>query len=83
MLKKELQTAWTAVMDEGENPLRRTSLMTAHMVMQLLAWMWCAIFSVALGSYLFFGVSVVGHALIIAGIVITIAVFRRADSDKN
>ena len=77
--QKLVRTAWDAVMDETKNPLRRFPLMTAHMLMQVLAWMWSAIFSVAIGSYLAFGVSMVGHSLIIAGLVVTLAVFRRAE----
>lgn len=78
-MQKPVRTAWAVVMDENRNPLRRFPLMTAHMLMQVLAWMWSAIFSVALGSYLFFGVSVMAHALIIAGLVVTLAVFQRAE----
>lgn len=77
---KFVRTAWDSVMDETKNPLRRFPLMTAHMVMQILAWMWSAIFSVAVGSYFVFGVTAVGHALVIGGIVVTLAVFRKADS---
>lgn len=74
--KELVLSAWDAVMDENKNPLRRFPLMTAHMLMQVLAWMWSAIFSLALGSYFVFGVSMFGHSLIIAGLVVTLAVFR-------
>ncbi|TNF18652.1 MAG: hypothetical protein EP318_17940 [Rhodobacteraceae bacterium] len=79
MIRQHAKTAWDSVMNAERNPLRRLPLMTAHMLMQVLAWMWSAIFSVALGSYVFFGISVIGHALIIAGIVVTLAVFDRAE----
>lgn len=79
MIRQHVITAWASVMDEERNPLRKLPLMTAHMLMQVLAWMWSAIFSVAIGSYVFFGISVIGHALIIAGIVVTLAVFHRAE----
>lgn len=77
--RSTVKTAWDSVMNERRNPLRSFPLMTAHMMMQILAWMWSVIFSVAVGSYVVFGVSVVGHTLIIAGIVITLAVFQRAE----
>ncbi|SPH24418.1 hypothetical protein DEA8626_03470 [Defluviimonas aquaemixtae] len=77
--KQLVRTAWDAVMDETKNPLRRFPLVTAHLLMQVLAWMWSAIFSVAIGSYFAFGVTAVGHSLIIAGVIVTIAVFRRAE----
>ncbi|NND42890.1 MAG: hypothetical protein HKO04_12535 [Silicimonas sp.] len=79
MLEGTIKTAWGAVMDESKNPLRSFPLMTAHMMMQILAWMWSVIFAMALGSYLVFGVTVVGHALILAGVFGTLAVFQRAE----
>lgn len=78
--KELVLSAWDAVMDETKNPLRRFPLMTAHMLMQILAWMWSAIFSIAIGSYFAFGVTMVGHSLFIAGLVVTLAVFRRAEA---
>lgn len=80
MKSETIRSAWDALMDESKNPLRSYPLVTAHMMMQTLAWMWCAIFSIAVGSYAIFGVAVVGHALIIAGIFITLMVFQRAES---
>jgi hypothetical protein len=71
---------WTAVMDETNNPLRNYSLPTAHLLMQLLAWMWSVIFSVSLGSYVVFGVTSVAHLLLIGGIFITVSVFHAADN---
>ena len=80
MIKHEtVKTAWDAVMNEERNPLRTFPLMTAHMLMQILAWMWSVIFSLAVGSYLVFGITVVGHTLIVAGLIITLAVFRQAE----
>jgi hypothetical protein len=78
--KQQITTAWDAVMNEERNPLSRFPLITAHMLMQILAWMWSAIFSVAVGSYLVFGVTVISHALIVAGVFATLIVFRRAEA---
>jgi hypothetical protein len=77
-----IKQIWDAVMDERQSPLKNLSLPTAHMVMQLLAWLWSAIFSLSLGSYLVFGVTAVFHVLVIAGIFITFMVFQKAD-DKS
>ena len=46
--------------------------------MQVLAWMWCIIFSMYLGSIVAFGISAIIHAVLIAGIVITVATFETA-----
>lgn len=70
---------WEAIMDERRNPLRFAPAQTAHMLMQLLAWMWSAIFAALIGSYVAFGFSVAAHTLLIGGTFITLLVFRRVE----
>lgn len=82
MFERRIRLAWHAVMNEKHNPLRHFPLMTAHMMMQILAWMWSIIFALAFSSYLVFGVAVVGHALVLAGVFATLAVFRRAEQPQ-
>ena len=42
---------WNAVMDADYNPLKNIpDLKTRHMVMQVLAWMWCIVFAGLVGS---------------------------------
>ncbi len=66
-------------MDSEKNPLRHIpDINTRHMVMQVLAWMWCIIFSMYVGSITVFGVSASIHALLIAGIFITLGTFETA-----
>lgn len=70
---------WNSVMNHEANPLSRIpDMQTRHVVMQLLAWMWCIIFSTSVGSITVFAASAVAHALLIAGIVITVATFETA-----
>ena len=67
------------IMDSRHNPLRNIPDMnTRHMIMQVLAWMWCIIFSMYLGSIVAFGISADIHALLIAGVFITAGVFETA-----
>ena len=67
------------IIDSRHNPLRNIPDMnTRHMIMQVLAWMWCIIFSMYLGSIVAFGISAVIHALLIAGVFITAGVFETA-----
>ncbi len=67
------------IMDSRHNPLRNIPDMnTRHMIMQVLAWMWCIIFSMYLGSIVAFGISAMIHAVLIAGIFITAGVFETA-----
>ena len=74
-----LYNAYKMIMDSKYNPLSNIQDVTIrHLVMQLLAWMWCIIFSMWVGSITVFGVSAIIHALLIAGVFITAAVFETA-----
>mgnify|MGYP003131749386 FL=1 len=67
------------IMDSKRNPLSNIpDTNTRHLIMQILAWMWCIIFSMWMGSIVVFGISAVAHALLIAGIFITAGVFETA-----
>ena len=67
------------VMDSRHNPLSHIpDTNTRHLVMQVLAWMWCVVFSMWMGSILVFGVSAAIHAILLAGIFITVGVFETA-----
>ena len=71
--------AYKLVMDSRYNPLANIQDVTIrHLVMQILAWMWCIIFSMWMGSILLFGVSAAVHAILIAGVFITVATFEAA-----
>ena len=70
---------WKLVMDWRYNPLRHIpDTNTRHLIMQMLAWMWCIIFSMWMGSIVVFGISAIAHALLIAGVFITAGVFETA-----
>ena len=69
------------VMDSHHNPLSNIpDTNTRHLVMQVLAWMWCIIFSMWMGSILVFGISAAIHAILLAGIFVTVGVFETAKS---
>ena len=70
-------SAYQLIMDSKYNPLANIQdVTTRHLVMQMLAWMWCIVFSMWMGSILVFGVSAVVHAILIAGVFITVATFE-------
>jgi len=48
------------------------------MVFQMLGWMWALSFSLAIGSYTFLAVSVVGHVVLIGAAAITLATYTTA-----
>ena len=59
---------YNGVMDAEWNPLRAIpSVSMRHLIMQLLSWMWCIIFSLYFGSFVVFGITVVAHFLLIFG----------------
>ena len=67
------------IMDSRHNPLAHIpDTNTRHLVMQVLAWMWCIVFSMWMGSILVFGVSASIHAILLAGIFVTVGVFETA-----
>lgn len=66
-------------MDAEWNPLRAIpSVSMRHLIMQLLSWMWCIIFSLYFGSFVVFGITVTAHFLLIFGTFITAATFATA-----
>ena len=70
---------YNLIMDSAKNPLSNIpDINTRHMIMQVLAWMWCIIFSMYLGSIVAFGISAIIHTLILAGIFVTVGVFETA-----
>lgn len=74
-----MNNIWKLIMDSRYNPLSHIpDNNTRHMVMQVLAWMWCIIFSMSVGSVVVFGISAIAHALLIAGVFITAGVFETA-----
>ena len=75
---------WKLIMDWQYNPLAHIpDTNTRHMVMQVLAWMWCIIFAMSVGSITVFGISAIAHALLIAGVFITAGVFETAKRKPN
>ena len=75
----KLSNVYHLIMDSWYNPLRHIpDTNTRHLIMQMLAWMWCIIFSMWMGSIFVFGISAIAHALLIAGVFITAGVFETA-----
>ena len=78
-MREFIYDSWNGVMDMDKNPLRHIpDLNTRHMVLQVLAWMWCIVFSMWVGSFWIMGASMIAHALILGAIVVTVATFETA-----
>jgi hypothetical protein len=65
------------VMNGDVNGLRKLPKIVRFQLMVVLAYMWSAIFSIGIGSYIFFGTSVLLHTLVLIGIFFTADLFRR------
>ena len=76
--------SWNGVMDASVNPLRHIpDTQVRHMVLQLLAWMWCITFSLYFGSFVVFGYTAVAHFMIIIAVVVTVVTFKKAEDFKD
>ena len=78
-MRQFIYETWNSVMNMNVNPLRHIpDLQVRHVTLQILAWMWCIVFSSWVGSIVVFGVSALIHAILLAGIFITVVVFETA-----
>ena len=78
-MKKFIYDSWQSVMNAEVNPLKHIpDMQVRHLALQGLAWMWCVVFSVMMGDFMFFGLSIIGHSALIVGVVITVATFETA-----
>ncbi len=70
---------WNFIFDHEQSPLRHIpDFGVRHMVFQLLGWMWALSFSLAIGSYTFLAVSMIGHIILIGAAAITVATYTAA-----
>mgnify|MGYP001292851275 FL=1 len=78
-MKDFILDSYHGIMDHKRNPLRHINdFNTRHMVTQILAWMWCIVFSLLVGSWTVFGFTVVAHFVFLIAIFITVATFETA-----
>ena len=78
-MRQFIYDSWNGVMDADINPLKHIpDTNTRHMVLHVLAWMWCIVFSMYMGSIFVMGVTMIAHVLVLAAIVITVATFETA-----
>ena len=64
-------------MNHNYNPLKHIpDLQVSHMILQILSWLWCIVFSLYVGSWYVMGITFAAHFLLIAATAVTIATFR-------
>lgn len=70
---------WNFVFNSDVSPLRNIQdVAIRHYVLQMLGFMWAVSFALAIGSYTFLAVSVIGHTVLIAAAAITVATYTVA-----
>jgi hypothetical protein len=83
-MKNIFLSIYNGIMDAEWNPLRAIpSVAMRHLIMQLLSWMWCIIFSLYFSSFIVFGITVAAHFLLIFGTFMTAATFAAAPKVVN
>ena len=83
-MREFIYDSWNGIMNANINPLRHIpDTNTRHMVLQVLAWMWCIVFSMYVGSIFVMGVTMIAHVIFLAAIVITVATFETAKNNSN
>lgn len=83
-MREFIYDSWNGVMNANINPLRHIpDTNTRHMVLQVLAWMWCIVFSMYIGSIFVMGITMIAHILFLAAIVITVATFETAKNNPR
>tara|TARA_B100001057_G_scaffold154002_1_gene154184 strand:+ start:491 stop:868 length:378 start_codon:yes stop_codon:yes gene_type:complete len=76
-MRQWVYDCWNSVMDMDRNPLRHIpDLQVRHMVLQILAWMWCIVFSFLIGSFWAFGISMIAHVALLGAIAVTVGTFE-------
>ena len=75
---------WDFVFNHEISPLRHiTDVSMRHYVLQVLGLMWAAAFAVAVGSYTYFAVSVIGHTVLIGAAANTVATWAAATAKPD
>jgi hypothetical protein len=78
-MREFIFNSWNVVMDHEKNPLSNIpDFSTRHMIMQVLAWMWCIVFAIIVGSMWAGVFSMMLHTLLLGASAITVATFETA-----
>lgn len=78
-LRKSVVYVWNYLFDHEVSPLRNIpDVAIRHYVLQILGIMWAGSFALAIGSYTFLAISVIGHTVLIAAAAITVATWTAA-----
>ena len=70
-------------MDDRVNAIKTLPFQVKFMSMQILAWLWSAVFGIYIAESIFaFGISAAAHALLITATVLTFIYFREVNKER-
>ena len=71
------------IMDPTKNALSGLNFQVKFMSMQILAWLWSAVFGIYIVESIYaFGISAAAHALLITATVLTFIYFREVNKER-
>jgi len=78
-VRKLVVYCWDFVFNHEVSPLRHIpDVAIRHYVLQALGLMWAVAFAVAVGSYTFLAVSIIGHVVLCAAAAVTVTTWTAA-----
>ncbi|MBP03098.1 MAG: hypothetical protein CMM25_09845 [Rhodospirillaceae bacterium] len=78
-MRKFILYSWNFIFNHEVSPLRHIpDVSVRHYILQLLGIMWAISFSLAIGNYVFMAASIIGHAILIGAVTITVATWTTA-----
>lgn len=79
--RKIVVHSWNFLFNHEVSPLRHIpDVAVRHYILQILGFMWAISFSIAIGSYTFMALSIIGHTILIAAAAITVATWATASA---
>ena len=81
---KDIKDKYDVIMNPKKNALKNLPFQVKFMSMQVLAWMWSAVFGIYIVESIYaFGISAIAHALLITMTVLTAIYFRQVQKKPN
>ena len=83
-MKQFINDSWSGIMIRDNTPLKHIpNLMVRHMIFQILAWMWSAVFGIYIIESIYaFGISALAHALFLAMTGLTAIYFKQVQRER-
>ena len=78
-----MKNYWDIIMNDRVNALSKAPMQVKLMSMQILAWMWSAVFGIYIVENIYaFGISALAHALLVAAIFLTAYYFKQVQDEQ-